>query len=95
MRDAVIAADPVKQHLPAITEAIGELFAVVREYFLGHAVAPEGLGKRQAHRPSRGSHDDGGHHAKPGVVIDAGDHLAFGAIGEDASRAAARRRIPH
>jgi hypothetical protein len=29
--DAVLAADPVKHHLPALAEPIGELFAIVRD----------------------------------------------------------------
>ena len=80
--DAVVAANPVEQHFGAFAEAIGELFAIVREHFLGHPVTAQGLGKRQAHRsPGRPAHDRG-HHTESGVVIDPGDHLAFGAIGE-------------
>jgi hypothetical protein len=34
--DAIVPADPVEQHFGAFAEAIGELFAIVREHFLGH-----------------------------------------------------------
>jgi hypothetical protein len=67
--DAVIAADTVKQHLSAFAESSGELFTVVGEDLVGYAVATQGLGKRQAHRPSRGAHHDRGDDAKPGMVI--------------------------
>jgi hypothetical protein len=44
--------------------------------------APEGFSEGQTHRPPRRSDHHRGHHAEPGVVIDAGDDLAFGAISQ-------------
>jgi hypothetical protein len=40
MLDAVLAADPVEHHLPALPEAISELFPVVRLHFLRNPGAP-------------------------------------------------------
>ncbi len=61
-------------------ESVGEDLAVVGEDLLGHAVALEGLGQEAADRPSRGPHHDPGADAEAGVVVDAGEHLALGAV---------------
>ena len=82
MGDAIVPADPIKQHLPALAEPIRELFTVVRQDFLRDTVATQGLGKRQTHRPAGGADHDRGDDAEPGMVIDTGDDLAFGAIGQ-------------
>jgi hypothetical protein len=54
MRDRVLAADLVEQHLPALPEAVGELLVVVGQDLLGHPEPDQRLRERQAHRPARG-----------------------------------------
>jgi len=75
MRDPVVAADLVEQHLPALAEPVGELFAVVGDHFLRHSEPGQRLSERQTDRPAGGAFDHGGDHAEPGVVIDPGDQL--------------------
>ena len=57
--------------------AAGELLAVVGENPEGHPVAAHRGGEGRAHRAGAGHGHDGGDHDEPGVVVDAGDHLAF------------------
>jgi hypothetical protein len=78
--DAVVATNPVEQYFPACAESGSELFAIVGQDLVGHPVAPQGLGKRQTHRPPGGPHHHRGDDTKPGMVINPGDDLAFGAI---------------
>ena len=80
MGDGVVAADPVEEHFPALAEPVGELLAIVGQYLIGDAIAAQGLGEGQAHRPPGRFRDDPGGDAEPGVVIDPGDDLAFGPI---------------
>jgi hypothetical protein len=75
--DAVLAADLVKQHLPALTETISKLLAIVSEDFLRHPELPQGGGQGQAHRPPGGPLSDSGDDTEPGMVIDPGHHLGF------------------
>jgi len=56
--DAVVAADPVEQHLPALAEPVGELLAVVGEHLTRHAEPAQRGGERQAHRPAGRPHHD-------------------------------------
>ena len=81
MRDAVLPADLVEEHLgggEAI--AVGEDLAVVGEHFVWHAVALEGLDEMGAHRSGQGPDQDTGADAEAGVVVDAGEDLALGAV---------------
>jgi hypothetical protein len=80
--DAVVPADPVEEHFPALAESIGELFPVIRQHFLGHPVAAQCLSEGQAHRPPGRAHHNRGYHTEPGMVIDPGDDLALAAIGQ-------------
>jgi hypothetical protein len=56
--DAVVAADPVEQHLPPLAETISKLLAIVGQYFGRDAELGQRGGERQAHRPARRT----GHH---------------------------------
>jgi len=81
--DAVVAADAVEQHLPALAEPVGELLAVVRQHLLRH---PEGLQRRregQAHRPPGRTSHHLRYHAVAGMVVDPGDDLRLGAVGQE------------
>ncbi len=79
MRDAVLAADLVEQHLPAAgaiaAEPIRELLAVVRDHLLGCPIASQRLREGQTHRPRRRPLHHRGHHTEPGVIIDPSDDL--------------------
>jgi hypothetical protein len=83
--DAVLAADPLEQHLgrARLAETPGELLAVVRQHFSGHPVDTHRFHERRADRPASGTIDDRGDHAVPGMVIDAGDDLALAAAGQN------------
>jgi hypothetical protein len=85
MGDGVVAADAIKQHLPTPTKAGGELLAVVGEDLLGHPEPPQRARERQAHRPPRGPSRDLRDDAVAGVVIDPGDDLGLGAVGQPGS----------
>lgn len=80
--DAVLPADPVEHHLTTLAEPVSELLAVVRQDFLGHPEPLQPVGEGQAHRAAGGPADDLGDDAEPGMVVDPGDDLGFGAIGE-------------
>jgi len=83
--DAVAAADPLEQHLgrARLAEPPGELPAVVAEHFVRDPVGAHRGHERPAHRAAGGPAHHGGDHAEPGVVIDAGDQLALGAVGQE------------
>jgi hypothetical protein len=83
VRDAVIPADPVEQHLPALAETISELLAIVRQYLAGHAEPAQRGSERQAHRPARCPDHDLADHAVPRMVIDPGHDLRLGAVGQE------------
>ena len=70
----------LEEHFPALAEPVGELFAVIGEHLIADAVATQGVGEGQAHRPPGRSRDDRGGDTKPGVVIDPGHDLALGRI---------------
>jgi hypothetical protein len=85
--DAVLSADPVEEHLTCarVTEASGELFAIVGQHFVRDPVVGQRCGERLTDRASGGSWHDRGDHAEPGMIIDPGDDLAFGAIAKQHS----------
>src|SRR5207302_4264394 len=57
--DAVLAADPIEQHLDVLVcEPPGEDLAVVGEDHLRDAVAAHGLGEVGAHSPACGTRHD-------------------------------------
>lgn len=80
--DAVLSADPVEHHLPALAEPVGELLAVVREDFLGHPEPLQGVGEGQADGPAGGPADDLGDDAEAGMVVHPGDDFGFSSVGE-------------
>ncbi len=53
------------------------------KHFVGDAVSPHRGDERPADRPCGATADDGGDHAEPGVVIDPGDQLQLGAVGQE------------
>jgi hypothetical protein len=83
VHDAVVPADPIKQHLATAPEPGRELFAVVCEDFVGDPVTLQRPGEREAHGPARGPHAGVGDDAEPGVVIDPGHDLDLAAIGQE------------
>jgi hypothetical protein len=83
MLDAVLAADPVEQHLGVLEpEPAGEHLAVIGEDLLGNPMATHRLGEMGAHRPAGRSDHHPCAHDEPGVVIDAREHLALAPIGQ-------------
>lgn len=80
--DAVLPADPIEHHLPALAEPVGELLAVIGQHFLGHPEPAQPISKSQAHRPAGGPPDDLGDDAEPGMVVHPGDHLGLRAVGQ-------------
>jgi hypothetical protein len=81
--DAVVAADPVKQHLPALAETISKLLAVISEH-LGRDAEPAQRGsKGQADCPAGRPGHDLADHAVPGMVIHPGHDLRLGAISQE------------
>jgi hypothetical protein len=60
-----------------------EDLAVVGEDLLWHPVTLEGLGEEGADRPGRRPGHDARTHAETAVIIDAGQHLALGAVVEE------------
>ncbi len=83
MDDAVLPADLVEQHLGGReAKAVGEHLAVIGEDFFGDSVA--GQRTDEGHTPGRlGPDQHPGAHAEPSVVVDAGDCLAFCAVGSE------------
>ena len=80
VRDAVLPADPVEQHLgrrPGPAEPAGELLAIVSEDFLRDPVLGQRGRERGADRPAGGPWNYRGDHQKPGVVIHASHQLAL------------------
>src|SRR5256885_16402950 len=83
MVDTVLPADAVEQYVHRRLRIFpGEHLAIVGEDLLGHAMRSHGghepmadeLGSLPRHQPRR--------HADPGVVVDAGQRLGRGAVGE-------------
>jgi hypothetical protein len=83
--DAVVPADPVEQHFTRAgsTEAPGELFPVVGQQFCGNPVAFEGVRERGADRPAGRPEDDAAADDEPGMIIDPGHDLDFGAVDQE------------
>jgi hypothetical protein len=81
--DPVVPADPVKQHLPALAEPVGELLAVIGQHFVGDPVLAQRRRKRQAHCPAGRPRHHRGDHAEPGMIIHPGDDLRLGAAGQE------------
>ena len=90
--DAVVAADPVEQHLPALAEPVSELLAVIGEHLIRHSELPQGGSEGQADRPACRPDRHGGDHAVAGVVVDPGHDLRLGAVGQE--RAADDVQLP-
>lgn len=83
MGDPVLPADVVEEDFGGLEgETIGEDLAVVGQHLFGDTVAGQGLGEEAADRPGGGPHHDAGAHAEPGVVVDAGEDLALGPVGQ-------------
>jgi len=81
--DAVLAADPVEQHLGVLgAKPPGEDLAVIGQHLLGDAVGAHRLGEVGADRPAGRSHHHPRADHEPGVVVDAGQDLALGPVGE-------------
>jgi hypothetical protein len=81
--DPVLAADPVEQHLGlARPEPAREDLAVVGQDLLGDPVGPHRLGEVPADGPAGGADHHPGAHDEPRVVVDAGQDLARGPVGE-------------
>jgi hypothetical protein len=72
VRDPVLAADLVEQHLPAPAEPIAELLAIVGEHLLRRAIALKRLGEGQADRAAGRALDHPPEHAEARVIIDPG-----------------------
>jgi hypothetical protein len=68
---------------PLPNRAVKTLPLNVGEDFAGDPVLGHRGGERQADRPGRRPHDDGGGDAEPGVVVDPGDDLALVAVGQE------------
>jgi len=81
--DAVVAADPVEQHLPALTEPVGELLTVIGQHLLRHPELAQRGGEGQAYRPAGRANNDLADHAVPGMVIHPGHDLRLGAAGQE------------
>jgi hypothetical protein len=81
--NAVLAADPVEHHLPALAEPVGELLAIVRLHFLRHPEPAQGFGERDADRPSGGPLDHLRHHTEPGMIVHTGDDLGLPRLSGD------------
>ena len=81
--DAVVPADPVEQHLPALAEPVGELLAIVSEDFPGHPEGAQRGGERQADGPPGGPGHHRGDHAVPGMIIDPGHDLGLSPVGQE------------
>jgi hypothetical protein len=73
---------PVEEHLAALAEPVGELFAVVGQHLVRDTEALQRLGKRLAHSPAGGLPDHTSDHRVARVVIDSVDDLGFAAIGK-------------
>ena len=76
--DAVVAADLVEQHLPALAEPVGELLAIVGEHLLRHPEpepAPAANARHTARPVARST--TRADHAEPGMVIDPGHDLGL------------------
>ena len=81
--DAEVVTDPVEQHRPwSGAESGGEDFAVIGENLVGGTVLPQCEGEGVTHRPGCCSGHDAGTDAVAAVVVDAGDHLHLGAVGQ-------------
>jgi len=84
MRDAVLPADLVEEHLDGLErEAAGEDLAIVGQDLLGHPVALKSLGQEATDRSSCGPDHDARTDAEARVVVDPGEHLALGAVGQE------------
>jgi hypothetical protein len=94
--DAVLPADPVKQHLhrhTGLVEPAGEHLPLnVGQHLLGHPVDAHRICERQAHRTGSSPHDRLGEHAEPGMIIDPGHDLHLGAV--DEKRAGGHIQLP-
>jgi hypothetical protein len=76
--DAVLAADPVEQHLDVLRrEPTREYLAVVREHLLGEPVVAHRLGEVPTDRAARRTLHHAGADHEPGVVVDPGQDLAL------------------
>lgn len=83
-----LPADALEEHLHRLGAgmAAGELLAVVSQHLEGNPVAAHRGGEGRAHRAGaghgHGHGHDGGDHDEPGMVVDAGDHLALPPVGQ-------------
>jgi hypothetical protein len=81
--DPVFVTDPVEEHRSwSRAESGREDLAIVGEDLVRGTVLLEGEEKGVTDRPGRGSGDDPGTDAVSAVVVDAGDHLHLGAVGQ-------------
>jgi hypothetical protein len=79
--DAVLVADPVKQHHRRLAaELAGEDLTVIRQDLIGDAVLTQSVHQRIADRTSRRSHHQPRADAEARMVVDAGDNREFGPI---------------
>ena len=63
-------------------ESASEDATVIGEDFVGHAIAAQRGGEMPTHGPRHSpGHDTGAHH-EPRVIVDGGEHLALGPIGQ-------------
>jgi hypothetical protein len=75
VHDPVLPTDPVEQHLPTLTEPVGELLTVISQQLLRHPEPGQALSQRQAHRPTGRPAHHFGDHREPGMIIHTGDDL--------------------
>jgi hypothetical protein len=80
--DAVLSADPVEQHLAALAESVGELFAVVGEDLLRYPVVGHRFREGGADRTAGSPRYDLGGNGEAGAVVHAGDHLRLHPTGQ-------------
>lgn len=83
VRDPVLPADPVEQHLTTTAEPGGELLAVVGQHLFRYPEHLQGPGKGRADRPSGRPLDHRRDHAVPGMVIHSGHDLRLGQLAGD------------
>jgi hypothetical protein len=84
-RDPVLAAGPLEQYLHRQWPGVfaGELFSVVGQYFERHTPSVHRRDECVADRVSAGGRENSSDDDEAGMIVDAGEHLAFASIGQE------------